>query len=203
MPIYKTLDHFYNRAGSALSNPAPPNCQTLWLNDMTPHVVNKLELRKPVYFGTVTMDPTIYGYMSREQQTNIILLEMKEYCKQLHDTDQCIYTLEYHKDHRPHIHMLTTGTIKLFRNSFKKLGSRNTHVKSYQRTVNILKVFAYMCKHDPLIGETKKIECHLPRKEELHLTIYVKYNSCRHPLKGYIYTPRCRWLPPIEDEIEY
>lgn len=199
MPFF-TLEHYYE-VGSALSNPTPPECQTIQLSDMSCGIITRLEKRKPVYFGTVTLDPSKFGMYDRESQTELIELYMRRYCKTMSPDDILIYVLEYHKDHRPHIHMLSTGYVKNFKDTFKKLGSRNSHSASYQKTINPLKVFAYLCKFDPIYSKVKgaKTIKIIDNTITEYSDIIVSYNSTPHPMNGYTYTPRCAWLPPSEE----
>jgi len=169
---------------------------------MSPTIITRLELRKPVYFGTVTLDPSKYGMYDRESQTGLIMLYMRRYIKTMSTDDILIYVLEYHKDHRPHIHMLSTGYIKNFKDTFKKLGSRNLHSKSYEQTTNPLKVFSYMCKYDKIYESVNgnKIVSIVDNRdgESLYVDVHVEYNGIPHPIDGYTYTPRCPWLPMLE-----
>lgn len=202
------LDNFYKYAGYALSNPAPRQCptlQTLLLSETTPEFMTLLEQRSPIYFGTVTIDPSKYGYMSRSDQIDLITDKMKLYILTMGKSDTILWTMEFHKDHRPHIHMLSTGYVKNFKDTFKSLGSRNSHKESYQKTINPLLVFKYLCKFDPIyatLSGTKTI--HMIKtniKEDIVLIDFVvEYKRHKDPLLGYVYYPICSWLPANEDD---
>ena len=198
---FKLLSQFYG-AGSALSNPAPPERQIIDLHDSSPEFITKLEQRAPLYFGTVTLDPKLYGMLSQDNQIDLILKFMKLYIKTLSKKDTLVWVLEFHKDHRPHIHMISTGFQKNFRDTFKPLGSRNAHKDSYQITIYPLVAFKYLCKFDAIYNEKRGIKMIEVINNTINLTVNIRvnYNSTSDPVRGRTHTPRCSWLPPDTED---
>lgn len=162
-----------NGKGSVLSKPCPPAVQNneSYL-EILEQVLTILGRCSPVYFGTVTLDPQKHGMHDRAGQENILKSAMREF---INTQPQCIYiwAIEYHKDFRPHIHLLSTNYIKNFKNCFKSCGSRNLHKTSYQETKNIRSVYEYITKLCPQAQRMyieKKFYIHF------HETLYESYN---------------------------
>lgn len=108
------------------------------------------DIKPRLNFGTVTMDPKLYGMNTITKNMEIISDCIRKYIyASINKNFRMIWAFELHDDFRPHVHFLiVNGNKKLWEDNFKCLGMRNLHKSAYQKVLNPIPIIGYLLKFD-------------------------------------------------------